>query len=115
MSNPAFLPWLAANKTVTGVLALVVAIPGQPALIEQTASSFGGASFEVAWRSLVETIPVLQLNSFPTGCFRLVFEHAVLHCERREDGVCIGVFARRGQNQLPSTQLERILGEFHKL
>lgn len=115
MSNPAIIPWLAANKTVAGILALVVAVPGQPAMIEQSVSSFAGASFEVAWRSLVETIPVLQLNSFPTGCFRFVFEHAVLHCERREDGVCIGVFARRGQSQLAPAQLERILGEFHKL
>jgi hypothetical protein len=115
MSNPQFTTWLAANKTVAGVLALVVSVPGQPALIEQSASSFAAPSFEVAWRSLAETIPVLQFNNFPTGCFRFIFEHAVVHCERREDGVCIGVFARRNQSQLPAPELDRILAEFHAL
>ena len=32
-----FSPWLAANKTVGGLLALVVYVPGQPALIENGA------------------------------------------------------------------------------
>ena len=115
MSHPQFTTWLAANKTAAGVLALVVAIPGQPALVEQSANAFAGGSFEVAWRSLAETIPVLQLNNFPTGCFRFKFEHALVHCERREDGVCIGIFARRTQPELPPAQLERLLAEFHAL
>jgi hypothetical protein len=113
MSDTAFTSWLAANKTVAGLLALVVYVPGQPALIENCTAS--AANFETAWRSLAETMPVLQLNDFPTGCFRFVFQQALVHCERRADGVCIGLFARHGQTQLPPAQLNRLLSEFHAL
>jgi hypothetical protein len=115
MSHTQFSTWLAAKKTVAGLLALVVSVPGQPALIETCGSPAPGASFETAWRALSEAIPVLQLNDFPTACFRFVFEQALIHCERREDGVCIGVFARHGQTRLPPAQLERLLAEFHAL
>jgi hypothetical protein len=115
MSTPPFSTWLKANKTVGGLLAIAVSVPGEPALIEHCASSMPGTSFESAWRSLAETISVLQLNEFPTGCFRFLFGQALVHCERREDGVCIGVFARRGQTQLPTDQLDRLLAEFHAL
>jgi hypothetical protein len=115
MSDSRFSAWLAANKTVAGLLALVVSAPGEAAQIEQCASAFAGASFEIAWRSLAETIPVLQLNNFPTGCFRFVFEHAFVHCERREDGVCIGLFVRRGPSQLSTEGMDRLLAEFHAL
>jgi hypothetical protein len=115
MSRTTFTHWLSENKTVAGLLALVVSAPGQTALIEECGSSFPGASFDTGWRCLAETISVLQLNDFPTGCFRFIFEQALVHCERREDGVCIGVFASRGGNQLPAEQLDRLLSEFHAL
>ena len=115
MSDTQFSTWLAAKKTIAGLLALVVYVPGQAALIENCGSCVTGASFDNAWRSLSEIIPVLQLNDFPTACFRFVFEQALVHCERRQDGVCIGVFARHGQTRLPPAQLERLLAEFHAL
>ena len=115
MSLAQFPPWLAAKKTVAGLIALVVYVPGQPALIETCASSVPGTSFDNAWRSLAETIPVLQLNEFPTACFRFVFQQALVHCERRKDGICIGVFALHGQTRLPPGQLDRLLAEFHAL
>src|SRR4051794_7375804 len=102
MSNSTFTSWLSENKTVAGLLALVVSAPGQSALIEECSASFPGTSFDTGWRCLAETISVLQINDFPTGCFRFIFEQALVHCERREDGVCIGVFASRGVTRLPS-------------
>ena len=115
MSDTRFSTWLAAKKTVAGLLALVVYVPGQAALIETCGSSTPHTNFEHAWRSLSEAIPVLQLNDFPTASFRFVFEQALIHCERRQDGVCIGVFARHGQTRLPPAQLERLQAEFHAL
>jgi hypothetical protein len=115
MSDTRFSTWLAAKKTIAGLLALVVYVPGQAALIETCGSSTPGATLDNAWRCLAETMPVLQLNDFPTGCFRFMFQHALIHCERRQDGVCIGVFARHGQTRLPPAQLERLLAEFHAL
>ena len=114
MSETPFSAWLASNKTVAGLLALVVYVPCQPALIETCGSSTPGA-FENAWRSLAETIPVLQLNDFPAGCFRFLFQQALVHCERRQDGICVGVFARHGQTRIAPAQLDRLLAEFHAL
>jgi hypothetical protein len=115
MNQILFSNWLAAKKTLAGLLALVVYSPGEPALIENCGASKPDTSFDTAWRSVAETIPVLQLNDFPTGCFRFVFQQALIHCERRRDGICIGVFVRRGEEQLPSEELEQLLAEFHAL
>lgn len=115
MSDQLFSNWLAANNRIAGLLALVIHVPGQPALVEACSAPAQGDAFETAWRSLAETIPILQLNDFPAGCFRFVFEQALVHCERREDGTCIGVFAQRDQSVLPPAQLDRLLAEFHAL
>jgi hypothetical protein len=109
-----FHQWMTANKSVAGLLALAIYVPGQPVIIKNCGGS-GEDGYDNAWRAVAEVIPVLQLNDFPTGCFRFIFENALVHCERREDGVCVGVFARHGQTRLAPTQLDRILAEFHAI
>jgi hypothetical protein len=55
---------------------------------------------------------VLQLNRFPTARFRFVFGNAIVHCERRKDGTCLGIFS---QKNAPLGELERLVTEFHSI
>ena len=114
MSQNAFKAWIRSNLSVPGVLGFGIYTPGQTGFVESCATSFPAQALENAWRCVAETIPVMQLNRFPTARFRFVYNQAVVHCERRRDGTCLGVFAVKG-HQFEQEDLYRLLGEFHAL
>lgn len=111
----AFSNWLNANKSLPGLLGLAISAPGRPALVENCNTTISKAALENAWRCVTETFPVIQLNQFPTACFRFVFGQAVVHCERREDGTCVGIFAPRDSQTFSPDEIQRLLAEFHAL
>lgn len=115
MNNPSLTNWLAATKALPGMLGLVIFTPSDPLHIETACPSVSKAALENAWRCIAETMPVLKLNQFPAACFRFTFGQAVVHCERRADGACIGVFAQRDPAAFPAEALQRVLSEFHRL
>jgi len=112
MNHAALQQWMTKNRRVPGLLGLGIHTPGQPSVVESCASSFLPDALDKAWRAVTETISVLQLNRFPTARFRFVFGNALVHCERRRDGACLGVFAHRNAT---STDLDRLLAEFHSI
>lgn len=106
--------WIQSKLGIPGVLGFGIYTPAKGTFIESCASTFAPQALENAWRCVAETIPVLQLNRFPTARFRFVYHHAVVHCERRRDGTCLGVFAVRG-HQFEHDELYNLLSEFHAL
>ena len=114
MSQKAFKEWIRSNLSVPGVLGFGIYTPGASSFVESCATTFPAQALENAWRCVAETIPVMQLNRFPTARFRFVYNQAVVHCERRRDGTCLGVFAVKG-HQFEQEDLYRLLGEFHAL
>ena len=115
MNNPGLTNWLASTKALPGILGLVIFTPGDALYIETARASVSKAALENAWRCIAETMPVLKLNQFPAACFRFTFGQAFVHCERRSDGSCIGVFAERAAAAVPGDALQRVLSEFHRL
>jgi hypothetical protein len=111
----AFHAWAQRNVNTPGVMAFGIYAPGRSTFIERCDKSLSPEALEKAWRCVTETIPVLQLNQFPTARFRFVYGEAVVHCERRHDGTCLGVFARKNPAEFQLNQLERLLTEFHGL
>ena len=104
--------WIARNNGTPGVLALGVYTPGKTSFIEGCAPAFVPATLEKAWRAVIETISVLQLNRFPTARFRFVYAQVFVHCERRRDGACLGVFAQR---TLSEHEIDRLVTEFQSI
>jgi len=104
--------WIARNNSTPGVLALGVYAPGKTSLVESCTATFGSDAIEKAWRAVTETISVLQLNRFPTARFRFVYSQVFVHCERRRDGACLGVFAQR---MLSDGELDRLVSEFQSI
>ena len=104
--------WIARNNRTPGVLALGVYTPGKTSFIESGAPTFVPAVLEKAWRAVIETISVLQLNRFPTARFRFVYAQVIVHCERRRDGACLGVFAERA---LSEGEIDRLVMEFQSI
>lgn len=96
-----------------GLLGLAISPSGRRALVENCGADISTPALEHAWNCVTETLPVIQLNHFPSASFRFVFGQAVVHCERREDGACIGIFAQKGK--LPPDEMQRLLAEFHAL
>ena len=43
------------------------------------------------------------------------FSETLLHCERRSDGVCLGIFTLRDEQTFDREGLERMFGEFQAL
>jgi hypothetical protein len=114
MSKASFQQWIRNNLGTPGVLGFGISSPGKASFVESCASGFSPEALENAWRCVAETIPVMQLNHFPTARFRFVYTQAVVHCERRRDGTCLGIFAVKG-HQFEQDDLYRLLNEFHAL
>jgi hypothetical protein len=112
--NSALQQWIKNNAGMAGILAFAVQGADKSSFTLSCDSSFSPEALDNAWRCVGETIPVLQLNRFPTARFRWVFKHVVLHCERRRDGVCLGIFARN-DGIFDAKELDRLLVEFHGL
>ena len=114
MSSNSLQQWLQSKRGIAGVLGFGVYTASKDTFVESCVSTFPAQALENAWRCVAETIPVLQLNRFPTARFRFVYHHAVVHCERRRDGTCLGIFAVRG-HQFEQDELYDVLNEFHGL
>jgi hypothetical protein len=115
MNEGSLKNWVMSKAGSLGVLALGVYGVDKSGFVLPCAGELAAPSLENAWRCVAETLPVLQLNRFPTARFRFVFGDAVVHCERRRDGTCLGIFARRQNGACPEDELERLLAEFHAL
>jgi hypothetical protein len=114
MNNGALQQWIQSNLGIPGVLGFGIFTQNKESFVQSCTSTFSPQGLENAWRCVAETIPVLQLNRFPTARFRFVYHHAVVHCERRRDGTCLGIFAVKG-HQFEQDELYRLLNEFHGL
>jgi len=115
MNTASFKEWVTRNSSMPGLLGLAIHCPGQANLVESCMHSLLPQALEKAWRAVTETISVLQLNRFPTARFRFIYANAVVHCERRRDGACLGIFAQKDAGDFVAAELDRLLSEFHAI
>ncbi len=73
------------------------------------------AALDGAMRSVAELQHALQMNKIAPARLRWVYENALLHCERRGDGACLGVFTLRDEQSFDRDGLERMFTEFQAL
>jgi len=107
--------WLSKNASAPGLLALTVQLPDKSALMQKCAAELSSEALENSWRCVLETIPVLRLNRFPMGRLRWIYQSAIVHCESRKDGICLGIFTSKDPNLFRAEELDRLVAEFHAL
>jgi len=107
--------WFAKNSNAPGVLAFAAYLPDKTSLTHSCGPKIPQENLDTVWRAVLEAIPVLQLNHLPSARVRWVFSEGVVHCERRADGVCLGIFASQDSNAMVSPEVERLLTEFSSL
>ena len=109
----AFVQWLAQAEPFAGALACAVRGADGAGASRSWAGGFSEATLENAMRCVADLFQVIQHNRIAPGRVRWVYGKALLHCERRADGACFGVFtARNSDETFDEEGLERMFGEF---
>src|ERR671925_331965 len=84
--------WLRRTPPARGVLVRGIRFADQTFVCDFDSRDFPMSALEQAWRSVADTFQVLEAQRLPPTRLTWVFERAVLHCVRREDGTILGVF-----------------------
>ena len=108
----AFVQWLQQVAPPAGAHACAVRCADGLSASRSWSAGFSEASLENALRCVADLFQVMQHNNIAPGRVRWVYGDAALHCERRADGTCIGVFATRNDDALDTVALERLFMEF---
>ncbi len=107
--------WFEQSAPFQGILACGVCHPDQSAVAKVWADAFTEMAVENALRCVADLFQVLHLNRLRPGRVRWVYHGAFLHCERRPDGACLGVFISKNADAVDPSGLERVFGEFQAL
>jgi hypothetical protein len=107
--------WFEQSDPFEGILACGVRFPDQTAAAKTWANGFTETGVEHALRCVVDCFQVLQLNRIPPARIRWVYQGALLQCERRQDGTCLGVFLTRDTASVDLGGVDRFFAEFQAL
>ena len=107
--------WLSRRARLPGVLACGVRFPDKTTLTQSWSPEFTAPSLDNAWRCASDAFQVLKVNFFPNERVRWIYEKALLHCARREDGICLGIFTAKERGAVDVAEIERLIAEFRAL
>lgn len=106
--------WLKQLANVAGVQACGLLFPDQTTFSQTSDAGFPLETLPNVWACVAETIRTAGGQRLPAGQLRWVYEHSLLQCLRRQDGVCLMVFCTRKPQQLDSAALQRLLAGFQQ-
>jgi hypothetical protein len=109
-----FNQWLSQHAQVAGVQACALRYPDQTSFTEVRASNFSRDALENAWRCVADTFQVLKHYRVPAADLRWTFEHSLLYCLNRPDGVYLLAFTTRKAAELDAPGLQRLFVEFQE-
>lgn len=107
--------WFEQSAPFEGILACGVRHADLSAVAKTWADGFTEMAVENALRCVVDVFQVLQFNRIAPGRLRWVYQGALLHCEKRRDGTCLGIFTGRDVANVDQVGLERFFSEFQAL
>lgn len=110
--NQAFDQWLDQCAPCGGVLACAARAANGALVGRAWAEGYTEAALENALRCVADLFQVIQHHRIAPGRVRWVFGNVLLHCERRADGTCFGVFTAREAKAVDAEGLERMFAEF---
>ena len=107
--------WFEQSAPFHGILACGVRYSEQSASSKTWSDGFSEMAVENALRCVVDFFQVLQMNRIPPARVRWVYQGGLLHCERRQDGTCLGVFTAKEADAVDLAALDRFFAEFQAL
>ena len=107
--------WLRQTPPVRGVLVRAIRFTDQTFVCDFDSRDFPMSALEEAWRSVADTFQVLEAQSLPPTRLTWVFERAVLHCVRREDGAILGVFVSKKHVEVNRAGVDDLIAKFQSL
>lgn len=110
--NEPLAQWLRHAVPFQGALACAVRSTDGEGAACSWSSEFTEPSLENAMRCAADLFQVIQYHRITSGRVRWVFGQALLHCERRADGTCFGVFTARSEDAFDAGELERLFASF---
>jgi hypothetical protein len=113
--KPLINQWFEQCVPFEGIQACCIRHLDQSSVSKSWADGFEDLPLDIAMRCVSDVQQVLQFNKIPCARLRWVYQSAVLHCERRADGVCLGVFTLRDEQSFDPEGLDRIFREFQTL
>ena len=110
-----FSQWLSRRARMRGVFACCIRFPDKTTLTQSWSPEFTVPSMENALRCASDAFQVLRVNFFPNERVRWVYEKVQLDCTRREDEICLGIFAAKEPEAVDAAEIERLIAEFRAL
>ncbi|MEY2410095.1 MAG: hypothetical protein QOF48_2765 [Verrucomicrobiota bacterium] len=108
-----FVQWLEQAAPFQGGLACAVRSADGHGASRSWVVEYGEDSLEHALRCVADLFQVIHHNRIAPGRVRWVFGAALLHCERRPDGACLGIFTAHPNGEgFDAECLERMFVEF---
>lgn len=107
-----FQHWLQQNALTGNLLACAMRFPDRTAAVQSRFDAFPDDKLIEAIRNASDLFQTLQLNRLDYGRIRWIYQNALFHCERRQDGIVFGIFTSRDLTVEDVTELERLFEEF---
>lgn len=107
--------WFEQSAPFEGIVACGLFFPDQSCAVKTWADGFEESLVENALRCVADGFQMLQANRIASARVRWVYANALLYCERRGDGCCLGVFTKRKVEEIDLEGLERFFSEFQSL
>lgn len=107
--------WFDQSAPFEGILACGVRHLDRSTVTKSWSDGFTDLAIDNALRCVADLFQVLQVNRLASGRIRWVYQNGLLHCERRVDGPCLGIFTVREPSAFDAAGLERMFMEFQAL
>jgi hypothetical protein len=104
--------WLRQKPSVGGVLVRGIRFPDRTFFCDFDSRDFPMAALEEVWRCVDDAFQLLNARQSPPLRLTWVYERAILHCARHEDGAILGVFVQRDLKQVEQAGVDQLLSEF---
>ncbi len=114
-SKEQILRWLRATAVARGVLVRGLRFADETFFSDVDAREFPTTALEQCWRIIADAFQVLRAQRLPPTRLTWVHAKTTLHCAQRADGVILGVFVSRKNEEADVAAVERMLAEFLQL
>ena len=107
--------WFEQSTPFEGILACGIRFVDQSSVCKTWTDGFEENAVGNALRCVVDGYQAAQSNRIVPNRLRWVYAGALLYCERRQDGACLGVFTARNAEAVDMEGLERFFSEFQSV
>lgn len=106
---------IADVRRLRGVKAAAVLAPSRRTLVESHDGGFSEALLAPVWRHVGDAAEVSAHHRLPPQEMRWIFEHVLVYCHRRADGLMLAlIVGREPEAQFDVAAAGRLVEEFRK-